>query len=577
MKKNILLRVFNLFFIMIAVFALASCDGNEQSGGGIEITPGGNIKPGADGSITTVKFWGWGGSEETEVFTDIVNAFNKKYEGTIKVDYIQKPATNYATNLLTTLAGSKGPDVFYVQDNYFKQYASLGYLYDITELYNSRDVLKEEEMFPGIISRYRYDKVTTTSNQDDPLLGLPKDLAPTGIFYNATQLKKAGVTIISMTEEEALAAGYTIKGYDSKTKTFNNKIAMSWSDCVELSQLLMSTGASDYGFFSEWWFNYAWSVGGDCVEYVETDDAKFNGGYYQFTLNDSSKNYIVKDDFEGTMTVGKGTYSAGQIISYTDKSSLTAAHKANCNELPSQREAFTEFVRLSQKTNVVVDNVKGVYSNVSDFYGADANGNVYGYGITPNPTTISSDGKVGYFTSGKLGLLFNTMSSVKQIRENMKDDWGVAPALVYKEYSADGKEVLVHGVKAAHSGSVAMCINAKSKVAEAAYLFNEFVASAEGQAIQATAGFAIPLQIDLANSETYLGGANEGKNLEVFIDACYYQTPGDWWYLRDKKWIDDWANVLNGDVRNGVITLSQFYENQYFKATQGLLYEYTKK
>ena len=576
MKKNILFKFFNFFFILIFSLALVSCDDNS-GGNDITIDENGNIKPGADGAITTVKFWGWGGSEETEVFKEIVDTFNKKYDGIIKVDYIQKPATGYATNLLTTLAGSKGPDVFYVKDDYYKQYASLNYLYDITELFNESKVISEEEMFPGIISRYRYDSVTTTSNADDPLLGLPKDLAPTAIYYNATQLKQAGVKIISLTEDEALAAGYTVKGFDLKTKVFNNKIAMSWSDCIELSKLLMSTGASEYGFFSEWWFNYAWSVGGDCVEYIPSNDSQYNGGYYQFTLNDSSKNYIVKDEFEGSMTVGSGTYSAGQIISYLDKAQLTSAQKANCNELPSQREAFTEFVRLSQKSNVVVDNVKGVYSNVSDFYGADTNGNLYGYGITPNPTTISSEGKTGYFTSGKLGLLFNTMSAVKQIRENMSDEWGVAPALVYKEYSEDGKEVLVHGIEAAHSGSVAMCINRKSKVAQAAYKFIEFVASAEGQTIQAKAGFAIPLQVDVANSDVYLAGENAGKNLEVFIDACYYETPGDWWYLRDKKWIDDWANVLNGDVRNGVITLSQFYENQYFKSAQGLLYEYTKK
>ena len=49
---------------------------------------------------------------------------------------MQKPSSSYGTSMLTTLAGSKTPDVFYVQDNYFKQYASLGYLLDITEYYN---------------------------------------------------------------------------------------------------------------------------------------------------------------------------------------------------------------------------------------------------------------------------------------------------------------------------------------------------------------------------------------------------------------------------------------------------------
>lgn len=574
MRKRLFSRIVAALLVVVMAGSIVAC-GSEGPNNDIELDSQGNVKPSADSSETVVKFWGWGGEEETEVFKAVVEAFNEKNKGVIRVEYTQRPSASYGESLLTVLAGSKGPDVFYVQDNMFKQYATMNYLLDLTDFYNGSKVLKESDMFSNTISRYRYDSVTTTSNSDDPLLAVPKDIAPTAIFYNVNHFKEAGVTIISMTEEEALAAGYTVRGYDPATKVFNNKVAMSWEDCVELSKLLMESGASDYGFFSEWWFNYAWSVGGDCVEYVETTDAAFNGGRYMFTLSDTTKNYIVKDDFEGTLKINGNEYKAGEIISYADKTSLSATDKEKCNELPSQREAFTEFVRLSQPTTQIVDNVKGVYSNTSDFYGADKDGNLYGYGITPSPSSVSSDGKVGYFTSGKLGMLFNTSSSIMQIEANMEPgDWDVAPALVYKEYSEDGKKVLVHGVEAAHSGSVGIAVNAKTKVPQAAYLFAEFIASPEGQAIQAEFGFAIPLQKELATSDVFNDGVH---NLQVFIDACDYETPGDWWYLRDKKWIDDWANLLNGDVRNGVITLSEFYKDNTYTKTQGLLDEYTKK
>lgn len=37
------------------------------------------------------------------------------------------------------------------------------------------------------------------------------------------------------------------------------------------------------------------------------------------------------------------------------------------------------------------------------------------------------------------------------------------------------------------------------------------------------------------------------------------QTPGDWWYMPDKVWIDEWAVALNQNVRNnGNMTLVQF-------------------
>ena len=34
---------------------------------------------------------------------------------------------------------------------------------------------------------------------------------------------------------------------------------------------------------------------------------------------------------------------------------------------------------------------------------------------------------------------------------------------------------------------------------------------------------------------------------------------GDWSYLGDKEWITDWSVDLNGDVRNGVMTLNDFF------------------
>lgn len=535
----------------------------------------GNAKP-TGGDETLVTFWGWGGDEETSAFQRIVEEFNKKYDGEIEVKYTQRPSSSYSSSLLQVLQSTKAPDVFYVDDRYFKQYASMEYLYDISEFYENSDAFDEDDMFPYTVDRYRYNIETTTSNADDPLYALPKDLAPTAIYYNVTKFEAAGIKIISMTEEEALAAGYTVRGYDPAGKVFNNKVAMSWSDLVELSSYLMDKGVTDYGIYQEWWFNHGWSVGGNCVQYVETDDKDFNGGRYIFTLDDATKNYIVKDDFTGTIKVGDNEYKAGQIISYNDKAELTADQKANCNELPSQREAFAEYVRWSQPKTQVVDNVKGIYDNFSDFYGADSNGNLYGYGIAPGPSQVGAEGKNGYFSAGRVAMLVSTSSASIQFLENMKDEWDVAPTLVYKEYSEDGKSVLVHGIPASNSGSVGMAIGAKTKVAEAAYKFIEFVACEEGQRIQAEEGIAIPMQPSLANSDAYLTNEDD-YNKQVFIDACYYESPGDWWYLRDKQWIDDWANVLNGDVRNGVLTLTQFYNHDRYKETQGLLDEYTKK
>ena len=40
---------------------------------------------------------------------------------------------------------------------------------------------------------------------------------------------------------------------------------------------------------TSWWFNYGYSVGGDCIEYLDSSDAKFNvelkDNMYVATLN----------------------------------------------------------------------------------------------------------------------------------------------------------------------------------------------------------------------------------------------------------------------------------------------------
>ena len=49
---------------------------------------------------------------------------------------------------------------------------------------------------------------------------------------------------------------------------------------------------------------------------------------------------------------------------------------------------------------------------------------------------------------------------------------------------------------------------------------------------------------------------------------------GEWWYLKNKEWIDDWANVLNGDVRNGKKTMEDFYACEEYAKTFKKLISY---
>jgi ABC-type glycerol-3-phosphate transport system substrate-binding protein len=465
-------------------------------------------------------------------------------------------------------------------------------------------------MWPSIRDRYFYSTENHRAGdeaQNGQWYGLPKDIGPTVIFYNKNTFKTAGIEIISVAEENledfnigAIADAESgkfygefnfsdavpSKGYfeDNGKKYFNNQIAMSWEEVRVVAALLAgaTSAENDFGYHTEWWFSYGWSVGGDCIQYVEaTADANLydGGGYYDFTLVDDTKNFIVAEG--KTFSVNGNDYAAGETISYQDKltneealaglndkaatatydaSVLAAVTAGTLQELPSQREAFIEFVLLSTDTNVQI-------------------GTKYGYNVTPKPTSIGGDGaKAEEFLNGNIHMLVDGRWNVTQFRELAKFDWDVAPLPVYKQYDSNGN-VLVKGKEAGHSGSVALAISATINATkyDVAWKFVEYLAGPEGQSAQSLTGFAIPSQMSIAKDETsgiFLnqkdasGNLLAPKNARVFIRAAMNESEGDWAYTETgNAWINGWAGLLNGDVRNGKMSFEAFLADSTFMAT----------
>lgn len=610
-------KAFKLISLLLCLAMCFSCfaacgNSTKNKGDDGEMDESGNYRPSSD--VAQVEFWINGDKYELEVFSSLVDKFNEKYEGQIKVNLKQKPSDGYETAVETALSGNK-LDIFYVGDAGYKAYAEQGLLYDITDFVENSTIYDMSKMWPNVVTRYKYDVNTKLSGTDTGrYYGVPKDIGPTVIFYNETEFEKAGVKVISVAADQLDAynggakddrgntkadvglSDVTVKEYGyfvvNDQKYFNNQIPMSWDETVELANILQNnmTNPNAYGYFTEWWFNYGWSVGGDCIQFVPTTDSAYNGGWYDFTLSDDTPNFIVADDVSDAVTVNGNSYKAGEIISYQDKLGLNSTatvgenyskaitaevtalvNDGKLNQLPSQREAFTEFVRLASKTSTVVDTVDGV--------------DLYGYGVTPTPNSIGSDaGKTQAFAQGEIAMLVDGRWRVSYFRDpdsGVNFTWDVCPLPMYRDYDVDGfgaeREVTVHGVEAGHSGSVGLCINNNSILKVASWKFIEFVASEEGQTAQAQKGFAIPLQKDLANSEVFLQTDKMPRNSKVFITAAEVQGAGDWWYLTDKAWIDDWAGVLNGDVRNGKKSMTEFFECKQFSDTYSKLLKYTEK
>lgn len=586
--------------------ALAACSGTTD--GSFE---GGDYKPSADG--TTVQFWGYGDEAEVEVFGRIVDEFNATVgkENKITVKYTAQPASSYSSQASTALASTKTPDVVYVEDSLVKSWAANEYIAQL-------DIKNDEGnyVYPGIeemfladgkiweqgIQRYRYDVENATVTDTAALWALPKDIGPTVIYYNKNYIEALGVTIISVPADQLKAfndGGSYVDG-NGKTKAeygingtvkekgyfqldgkwyFNNRVAMSWDETTDLARAMMEEGLCDYGFFTEWWFSYGWSVGGDCVEYVTDTDGN---GYYDFTLSDATYNYIVADGAK-PFEVNGHIYQPGEIISYQDKFTAetynnpdnatqanirpeikSAVASKQLNQLPSQLDAFLEFCALTTDTSTVV----GTKSDGTEKKGKGK--------VSMGAESLGSQQAEDLFVSGDIGMFVDGRWETTFLRSTSslaKGSWDVAPLPVYKEYDNNG-DITVHGISAGHSGSVGLAIADGSKAKAAAWMFLRYVAGEEGQTMQSEKGFCIPNQIELANSDVFLQPDQDPKNSIVFVEAAAYETPGDWWYLKDGKWIDDWANDLNYEVREGKMTVNKLFGDNN-KTTQEALYAYT--
>lgn len=551
---------------------------------------------------TIIKFWMYGNDIELAFYKNIVEEFNTLYKGKINVKLQPKSPDGYHDALNLVLGGSIAPDIFSINENGFKGMAEQDMLMDISEVIASNEDYDLSSMWECVGNRFQYDVETKTNDgPNKKFYAAANHLETTALYYNESIFNDVGVKVISVNSkdlkefnegasddrgqtkaslgifDEVKEKGYFIDS--NGQKWFNNQIPMSWEETADLAQTLQKLYGSDtkHSYYTQWWYNYGWSVGGDAVQFIPTDDEKYLGGVWDFTILDSTKNYIV-DDNALPFEINGNTYQPGEILSYQDKLIdeelmlqrlgmtddrprtvdpivLAAVETGQLEELPSQKEAYIEYLKMTTPGQKVIDTID--------------NQNICSYGVAPNyDLTERFSNKASDFGNGNLAMMVDTSSSKIYFEEKMSDDikWDIAPLPIYKKYDENG-DVIVHGVNAGHTQVNGISIWSKTKHFEETKTFLNYLISKDITDSLITNKISLPLE---KNATSY----NDIPN--VLLTDLKTQRAADLSYFKNDDWIESWNKGINENIKTGKYTLSNYFSIIAF-STQNKLLEYSQK
>lgn len=517
------------------------------------------------------------------------------------------------SGLESALRGNYPNDVLMLFDNEFKTLAIQGGNYFVSLDSYLTDSVKTamawDQIPENLINRFRINTTpdstgTYLAGEGASLLALPYGSDPQMLYYNKTILGDCGINIVSVPETELEAyntannaklvphgyAEYKEAPYESAKssqneagefvyKVFNDCIAMNWEEQRLLARAFQQQYGKEYGYMSEWWFNYGFSVGGDCIGW-NTD-----AGSYEFTLTDKQANYLALSD----VTVNGSSYQTGEVLRYEDKTFLNknaaelSALSGKVYALPSMYDAILEFTSMGVPAN------KRVEPGVS------------GYGLAPSTTA----NRTQRFLSGKdCPLLIEDYSQSDSFKKTLGDALGMAVPAQYREYvggstyEKDGKEYLkvigetyegvvytgelhmengvaIVGEAATESSAAGLFIpaNTKNQVQDAAFKFAAWAAGPEGQKIMATGNASVPNQTSYGLGEYAQYADDTAKVIPNRWAGAYMAQNadiGDYTYFISGTWITEWSLAFNQDVRGGNMTLTDFIAQKLEAANHSL-------
>lgn len=605
---------------ILSLGALAACGGGGQ---------GDNLGSKEIGDRTQISFYCDTNDTSEKAWLDLIAAYNDgvgyEKDNVYVTAKMQRGASSPSANYFTK-SGRYAFNVMSMNDSQDSfqtlaikrdaRKAPDGYFLDLTEY-----AAKDEDFQKNTISESTLNWWRMTYNKDakqgagkekhvvgagQKLLGVPYGTNAHFNWYNRTLFEAQGINLISVPEEELdayntehgshiMPHGYAeykeapFTGANSSTtldgrtvyKVFNDCIGMNWEEQRYLLKYFTkdynSKSTSTYGFCSEYWFNYGWSVGGDVMG--------FDGTSYDFTLMDRSANYIVTRD---NTTVGDSVYKAGEIVRYEDKKKQAGIESMDgVYAIESTYNAVKEYLSM----NIARDKTVDVVGDTT----------YKGYGVA-TPETGSAD---NYFNTQQIAMTQGTPEGILNKRGNASAD--ICMPQTYREYEGgstyqkdgvagfeneylkvigetydsktytgelkvvNGTKIIGNSTSASISQGLVIPACSDPEKYQAAWDFISWVAT-EGQKYIAYTNTLAPVAADTLFGADYAKNENiaHGKNFYAVAKTAVNAGRGDWGYFENGEWVTAWANDFNGNVRRGNKTMSAFVKDNTDAAKKAL-------
>ncbi|UOQ50354.1 sugar ABC transporter substrate-binding protein [Gracilibacillus caseinilyticus] len=216
----------NSFLFMIGfILFLVGCSNDTETS---------NSTDDSGGETVNLTMQAWGNPEELKVYQRAIDGFMGENPN-IKVDLVSVASDQYEQKLMTSLQGSKGPDIFYAYEPTMPELIDAGVVQPLDDFFASDESYASLDDFSeGLFGPARSDDVT---------YGITPDANPMVIYYNKKVFEEAGA---------------------KSPQEYYDEGNWNWDAFLEVSEKIKESGKTGLVMENWWahWYSWVWSNDG---------------------------------------------------------------------------------------------------------------------------------------------------------------------------------------------------------------------------------------------------------------------------------------------------------------------------